>query len=78
MQADIERFPFTIVSKNNNPAIQVETDKGKKQFTPEEILGMILTGMKEIAEGHLGSKVTHAVITVPANFNVSSILCELK
>ncbi|OAA74491.1 Heat shock protein Hsp70 [Akanthomyces lecanii RCEF 1005] len=71
VQADIERFPFTIVSKNNNPIIQVETDKGKKQFTPEEILGMILTGMKEIAEGHLGSKVTHAVITVPANFNDS-------
>ncbi|OAR02296.1 hypothetical protein LLEC1_05852 [Akanthomyces lecanii] len=69
VQADIERFPFTVVSKDNNPIIQVETHKGKQQFTPEEILAMLLTGMKEIAEGHIGSKVTHAVITVTANFN---------
>lgn len=78
MQADIERFPFAVVSKDNDPIIQVETDKGKQQLAPEEILAMILTGLKEIAEGHLGSKVTHAVITVPASFNVSLILCELK
>ncbi|TQV91720.1 78 kDa glucose-regulated protein precursor [Cordyceps javanica] len=71
VKADIERFPFTVVSKDNNPMIQVETNEGKKQFTPEEILAMILTEMKEIAEGYLGSKVTHAVITVPANFNDS-------
>ena len=30
---------------------------------------MILTKMKETAEGYLGKKVTHAVVTVPAYFN---------
>ena len=30
---------------------------------------MILTKMKETAEGYLGAKVTHAVITVPTYFN---------
>ena len=30
---------------------------------------MILTKMKEVAEGFLGDKVTDAVITVPAYFN---------
>lgn len=38
---------------------------------------MVVKEMKEIAEGYLGTKVTHAVITVPVNFNISFVLCEL-
>lgn len=34
---------------------------------------MILGKMKEVAESYLGKKVTHAVVTVPAYFNVSSL-----
>ena len=33
---------------------------------------MILGKMKEVAESYLGKKVTHAVVTVPAYFNVSN------
>jgi Hsp70 protein len=36
-----------------------------------EISAMILRKLKEAAEGHLGEKVTQAVITVPAYFNDS-------
>lgn len=32
---------------------------------------MILGKMKDVAESYLGKKVTHAVVTVPAYFNVS-------
>lgn len=39
-----------------------------KEYTPQEISGMILTKLKNDAEAFLGSKVTQAVITVPAYF----------
>jgi len=69
VQHDLKFFPFTLVEKNSKPNIQVETSQGKKTFTPEEISAMVLGKMKEVAEAYLGTKVTHAVVTVPAYFN---------
>ncbi|VDD76011.1 unnamed protein product [Mesocestoides corti] len=70
VQSDIKRYPFKVINKNNKPYMQAEVgDNQKKDFAPEEVSAMVLGKMKEIAEAYLGTKVTHAVVTVPAYFN---------
>lgn len=71
IQADIKHFPYKVIDKDGKPIVQVQVNGEKKQFTPEEISAMVLGKMKEVAESYLGKKVTHAVVTVPAYFNVS-------
>ncbi|KAK9366141.1 heat shock protein 70 family [Lipomyces kononenkoae] len=71
VQGDIKHFPFKVIDKGGKPVIQVEFKAETKVFTPEEISSMVLTKMKETAEGFLGGTVNNAVITVPAYFNDS-------
>ncbi|BCR92534.1 Hsp70 family ATPase KAR2 [Aspergillus chevalieri] len=69
IQKDTKNFPFKIVNKDGKPVVKVDVNKTPKTLTPEEISAMVLGKMKDIAEGYLGKKVTHAVVTVPAYFN---------
>ena len=72
VQSDIKHFPFDVVpNKDGKPEIKVMYKNEEKTFQPEEISSMVLVKMKEIAENFIGSKVTDAVITVPAYFNDS-------
>ncbi|HEY2527566.1 MAG TPA: molecular chaperone DnaK [Xanthobacteraceae bacterium] len=65
-QKDKGMVPYKIVAGPNGDA-WVEV-KGKK-YSPSQISAFILTKMKETAEANLGTKVTEAIITVPAYFN---------
>ena len=69
VQRDIKHLPFKVVNQNGKPGVEVTVKGQQKVFTPEEISGMVLGKMKQIAEDYLGHKVTHAVVTVPAYFN---------
>uniref|UniRef100_A0A060T8H6 Endoplasmic reticulum chaperone BIP n=1 Tax=Blastobotrys adeninivorans TaxID=409370 RepID=A0A060T8H6_BLAAD len=69
VQSDLKHLPYSVVSRDGKPAVEVTYNGEEKTFTPEEISAMILGKMKEIAEDYLGKKVTHAVVTVPAYFN---------
>lgn len=71
IQEDMKHWPFTVINDCGKPKIQIEFKGETKRFAPEEISSMVLTKMKEIAEVYLGTKVTDAVITVPAYFNDS-------
>ena len=72
VQKDMKHWSFKVVEKEGGkPKFSVEYKNKDKTFTPEEISSMVLTKMKETAEAYLGSKVTDAVVTVPAYFNDS-------
>ncbi|WP_457744354.1 molecular chaperone DnaK [Sulfurimonas sp.] len=62
-----DKVTYKIVDKDGSAAVDVDG----KVYTPQEISAKILTKLKEDAESYLGSKVTDAVITVPAYFNDS-------
>jgi molecular chaperone DnaK len=59
--------PYKVVQAGNDVRVEV---RGKLS-SPPEISAMILQKLKQSAEDYLGSKVTKAVITVPAYFNDS-------
>ena len=67
------------VANPDNTVISIKRDMGTdrrvkingKEYSPQEISAMILTKLKNDAESYLGTKVTQAVITVPAYFTDS-------
>jgi molecular chaperone DnaK len=65
---EIKMVPYKVVSASNGDA---RIDIMGKQYSPPEISAQILRYLKEAAEAYLGTKVTQAVITVPAYFNDS-------
>lgn len=70
VQSDMKLWPFTVVNDGNDKPQIVVTYKGEeKKFYAEEISAMLISKMKEIAEGYLGQEVKDMVITVPAYFN---------
>ncbi|KAF9358278.1 Stress-70 protein, mitochondrial [Mortierella sp. NVP85] len=66
VQHDIKTVPYKIIKADNGDA-WVEA-RGKK-YSPSQISAFTLGKMKDTAEGYLGKKIKHAVITVPAYFN---------
>ncbi|KAF9205213.1 Stress-70 protein, mitochondrial [Haplosporangium sp. Z 27] len=66
VQHDIKTVSYKIVKHQNGDAW---VEARGKQYSPSQIGAFVLGKMKETAEGYLGKKVGHAVVTVPAYFN---------
>jgi L1 cell adhesion molecule like protein len=72
VQSDMKHWPFKVLEgQNGKPIIEVKYKGETKHFSAEEISAMILSKMKEIAEGFVGRTIRNAVITCPAYFNDS-------
>merc|ERR1711871_1914559 len=68
MVKEIEKMvPYKLVKSDNNDDCWVQAMD--KKYSPSQIGSMVLSKMKETAEGFLGRSVGKAVITVPAYFN---------
>jgi molecular chaperone DnaK len=65
---EMRLVPYKVVRGENNDA---RVEVAGKKLSPPEISAMVLGKLKEAAEAYLGTKVTRAVITVPAYFNDS-------
>ena len=63
---EIRLVPYEVVEgKESAAAVKIDN----KTYTPPEISALILQKLKRAAEAYLGTKVSGAVITVPAYFN---------
>ena len=67
VQRDLKLMPYDI--KKSGTGVKVAM--AGKDYSPEEVSGMILSKLKADAEAFLGEPVTEAVITVPAYFDDS-------
>jgi len=65
---EIEEVPYSVEKGPNNGVVVKIEDK---EYNPPEISAMVLQKLKQMAEEHLGTTVTDAVVTVPAYFNDS-------
>ena len=61
----------TVTSIKRHMGTDYKVKLNGKEYSAPEISAMILSKLKQDAESYLGSKVTQAVITVPAYFNDS-------
>ena len=67
VQRDLKLMPYKIVKAGSG----VKVEMAGKEYSPEEVSGMILSKLKADAEAFLGEPVTEAVITTTAYFDDS-------
>jgi heat shock protein 4 len=70
VQQDLLRFPFSVTEgPDGAPLIHVQYLGDSKSFTSSQILGMILSNLKSIAEKNLQTNVADCVIGIPVFFS---------
>ena len=79
IQNDIKNVPFDIEKEDRlgRCLIDVNYNNEQKKFKVEQISGMIIQKMKEIAETYINNEIKDAIITVPAYFNEIQRQCTI-
>ncbi|GBG73459.1 hypothetical protein CBR_g16801 [Chara braunii] len=78
LETDLKTFPFkTIPGPNGEPLLQVVFKGEPRTYTPVQVLAMLLSNLKSIAETNLGIPVLDCVIGVPTYFTQSQRLAYL-
>lgn len=58
-------LPYRVTEGQNSKSVVTVNIGGKgKTYSPEELTGMLLSKLRELAEARLGKKITHAVVSV--------------
>jgi heat shock protein 4 len=66
VQADLARLPFKVTEgPDGSCRVHVTFQNEPAQFSPEQLMGMILVDLKKIAEAESGIAVTDCAISVP-------------
>lgn len=69
LQRDLRLFPFSVSEgPDGYPLINVQYLGESRSFTPTQVLGMLLSNLKTIAEKNLGTSVVDCVIGIPIYF----------
>lgn len=69
VQRDLHLFPFAVSEgPDGGPLVTVQYLNEPKSFTPTQILAMVLSNLKVIAEKNLGTSVVDCVIGIPVFF----------
>ena len=67
--SEVKNEATKVAYKTKNVKGSVRIVVGEKDYTPQEVSAVVLQNIKRTAEDYLGTKVTGAVVTVPAYFN---------
>nr|XP_043623081.1 heat shock 70 kDa protein 14 [Erigeron canadensis] len=69
LQQDLKAFPFSVTEgPDGYPLINAQYLGEKKTFTPTQVMGMVFSNMKTIAEKNLNAAVVDCCIGVPVYF----------
>eukprot|EP01084_Bolivina_argentea_P001338 2469_1 len=70
VQSDMKLWPFKVVRESQDrPAIEVEYKAERKRLFAEEVLAILLSYMRNMAEAYFGQEVTNVVLTTPVYYN---------
>lgn len=79
VQESQKYWPYKLVKmENGNVGFEINVKSEVKTFTPEEIITLALTNLKQRAEEFLGMEVTDAIMSVSNSSNLHQRYCIKK